>query len=51
LSVFRKSVEKITVSLNFDKNDGSLPEDQHAFIITSRSFLLIMRKVSDKHCR
>ena len=30
---------------------GSLHEDQYTFLITSRSFLLRMRNVSDKSCR
>jgi len=30
---------------------GTLHEDQYTFLIISRSFLLRMRNVSDKHCR
>ena len=49
ISIFsRKSVEKIQVSLNSDRKMGTLHEDLCTFMITSRSFLLIMRNVSDK---
>ena len=30
---------------------GTLHEDQYTFVVISRSFLLIMRNVSDKICR
>ena len=45
---FRKSVEKIQGSLKSEKNSGALDEQQHIFWITSRSFLLKMRNVSDE---
>jgi hypothetical protein len=48
---FRKSVEKIRVSLQPDKNTGTFPEDQYTFLIISCSFLLRMRNVSQKSCR
>jgi hypothetical protein len=51
LRIFRKSVENIHVSLKPDKNNGTLHEDQHTFLITSRSILLRMRNVSDESCR
>jgi len=41
--LFRKSVEKIQLSLKSDKNKGYLHEDQYTFFIKSRSFLLRMR--------
>ena len=51
LSIFRKSVQKIQVSLKSDKNNsGTLHEDQYTFFIISRSFLIRMRNVSDKRC-
>jgi hypothetical protein len=36
LSIFRKSVKKIEVSLLSDKNNGTLREDKYTFVITSR---------------
>jgi hypothetical protein len=39
------------VSLEPDKNNGYLHEDQYISLIISRSFLLIMRNYSDKICR
>jgi hypothetical protein len=50
LSIFRKSVEKIQVSLKSDKTEGIVHEYQHIFTILSRSFLLRMRNVTDKSC-
>jgi len=47
LMIFRKSVEKIKFSLKYDKENGY----RCTFLIISRSFLLRMRKVSDKSCR
>jgi hypothetical protein len=47
---FRKSVEKIQVSLKSDKNNGTLHEDLCTFMITSRWILLRMRNISDKTC-
>ena len=52
LSIFRKSVEKIQVSLKSNKNNsGTLLEDHYTFLIVSRSVLLRMKNVSDKMCR
>jgi len=48
LSVFRKSVEKVKVSLKCDKNNGTSHHDQYTFLIITRSFLLGMRNLSDK---
>jgi hypothetical protein len=48
LSIFLKSVEKIQISLKSDKKTGTLHEQQYTFFITSHSFLLRMRNVSDK---
>jgi len=50
LCIFRKSVEKIQVSLKSDKNNGTLHEDRYVFLIISRLILLRMRNVSDKSC-
>jgi hypothetical protein len=46
LSIFRKSVEKIHVSLISDKNNGYF-----TFMVISRSVLHRMRNVSDRSCR
>jgi len=51
LGIFKKSVEKIQVSLISDKITGILHEDQYTFIIISRSRFLRMKNVSDKNCR
>jgi len=51
LNTFRSAVEKIKVSLKYDKNNGSLQEDQNAFFIIAHLILLGMRNVSDKSCR
>jgi len=51
LSIFRKSVEKIQVSLQSVNNNLYLHEDQCTFMIKSRSFRLRMRNVSNKSCR
>jgi len=51
LNIFNKSVKKIQVSLEPDKNNGYLCEDQYTFFIISCSILLKMRKVADKSCR
>jgi len=40
LSIFRKSVEKIQVSLKSDKNDGPLHEDQYTILIYLAQFFL-----------
>jgi hypothetical protein len=39
LSVFRKSVEKIQVSLKYDRNNGTWHEDLCTFVIESQLFL------------
>jgi len=44
LCTFRKSVEKIQVSLNSYKNSVSLHEDQYTYVIISLLVLLRMRK-------
>ena len=41
MSVSRKSVEKIQVSLKYDKNNGTLHESLATFMIISRSILLV----------
>ena len=51
LSIFRKYVEKIHVSLKYDNNNGTLHEDRYTVLIVSLSVLLRMRNVSDKSCR
>ena len=48
---FRKSVEKIQVSLQLDKNSGYFTWRPITFFIISRSVLLRMRNVSDKSRR
>ena len=48
---FRKSVEKIQVTLNSDKNKRYFTRRPKYIFIISRSFLLIMRNVSGKSCR
>jgi hypothetical protein len=45
LCIFRKSVEKIQVSLKSDKNNGTLHEDLCTFMMISRWILLRMRNV------
>jgi hypothetical protein len=45
----RKSVEKIEVSLDSDKNKGTLHDNQYTYLI-SRSVLPRMWNVSDKSC-
>jgi len=44
LSIFRKSVEKIQVSLKSDKAKGTLHEDWYEFFVISRPFLFEMKK-------
>jgi hypothetical protein len=51
MSIFRKSVKKIQVSLKSDKNNSTLHEDQRTFFIITRSGLLRVGNVSDKSCR
>ena len=46
LSIFRKSVQKIQLSLKSYMNKVILNEEQYTFLIISRSFLLKMRNVS-----
>jgi hypothetical protein len=48
MSVSLKSVEKIQVSLNSDKNNGTLHGNLCTFFMLSCSFLRRMRKISDK---
>jgi hypothetical protein len=48
---FRKSGEKIQVSLKSDKNNGYFTEDLVHFLIISRSLLLRLRNVLYKICR
>jgi len=48
---FRKSVGQFQVSLQSDKNNGTLHADRYTFLIISRWILFIMRNVSDKSCR
>ena len=50
LSIFKKSVERIKVSLKSDKNNRNLHQDVSSFTI-SRLILLRMRNDSDKKCR
>jgi hypothetical protein len=50
-SIFRKSLEKIQISLNLTRITGALFEDLYAFMIISDSVLLRMGNVSDKSCR
>jgi len=47
-NIFRKSVDKIPVSLKSDKNDGTSHEDLCTFTETSRWIVLGLRNVSDK---
>jgi hypothetical protein len=46
--IFRKSVEKLKVSLNSNKNNGCLLGDLYTFMIISRSVDLRMRNVTEK---
>jgi hypothetical protein len=50
LNNFRKSVEKIKVSLKWDKNNGYFTWRPIHIFITSHSILLRKRQVSDKLC-
>ena len=50
LNIFRKSAEKIQVSLEADKNNGNFQENRNTFFITPRSVFLRMRTVSDRSC-
>ena len=40
-SMFRNAVDKIQVSLNSDKNNGTLYEDHNTFFLSYRSHLLL----------
>jgi len=51
LGIFRKSVEKIHVSLKSDKNEGHFTYRPKDIFIISLSLLLIMRNVSGRSCR
>ena len=51
LRIFRKSAKKGQVSLQADKNNGTLYEDLCTFMIISRWIHLRMRNVADKMCR
>ena len=48
---FRKSVEKILVSVKYYKKTGTLHEDKHTFMSISCSVLLRMSNISNKICR
>jgi hypothetical protein len=50
-SVFRRSVNKIQISLKPHNNNGTLHEDTCTFMVTSRRILLKIRNVSGKFCR
>jgi hypothetical protein len=51
LSVFRKSVEKVQPSLQSDKNNVNLHENQYKCLIIPRWILLRFTDVSDTSCR
>ena len=51
MSIFRKSAEKIKVSLKLNKNNGYYKWRPIYIFITSLSVILRMRNVSDKSCR
>jgi hypothetical protein len=51
LSTFQKTLEKIEVSLNVTRITGTLHEDQYTLLIIARSFILRMRKLSEKSWR
>ena len=48
---FENLLRKFKFHQNRPRKTGTLHEDQCIFFITSRSFLLIVRNVSDKSCR
>jgi len=48
LSIFRKCIEKIQVSLKYDQNNEFFTWNPVTFMIVSRSVLLALRNVSDK---
>jgi hypothetical protein len=49
--IFRKPVEKIQLLLKSNKNNSTLHDDVHIFVIISRWILLRMRNVPGKICR
>jgi len=49
LRIFRKSVEKINISLIYDSNNATSREDQYNFLTISRSVLRISN-VSERRC-
>ena len=49
--LFRKSIEKIHLSLQPHNNNVTLHADRYTCLIISRAVLLTMRNVSDKSCR
>jgi len=51
VSFLRKSIEKIQVSLKFDKKNGYLYEDRCTYLIISRSVLHRMRNISERPYR
>ena len=51
LSIFRKSVEIVQLSVMSDKNNRYFYEDQCTFLIISCSILLRMRNVAHTSCR
>jgi len=51
LSIFRKPVEKIQVSLKSDQNNRYFTYTPIYILVTYRSVLLRMRNFSDKSCR
>ena len=51
LSIFRKTVEKIQVSLKSDNNNGTVRNKRCTVLIISGSSLIKMRTLSDKSCR
>jgi len=51
VSIFRKSLEKIQVSLYFDKNNGYITQYLRALLTVSLLILLRMRIISGKVCR
>ena len=51
MSIFLKSLRKISFHENLKRMTGTLREDLHKFMIMSRSVLLRMKNVSDKICK
>jgi hypothetical protein len=50
LSIFRKSINKVQVSLKYDKTNDYISWRPYIFVILSRSVLLGMRNIWDKNC-